>query len=189
MGECARALRNLIAREGSAARDALVLADNLPTEVRTAIRNGLSKYLHFVEVEEWPEMAEARAVWRQSPPGLPEAMTALITFAPHGSGQELVQRHAMTALEHVLEARRDRIVLSREVIAPIQWVIIGLLDALMLLTIGMVHLERPATVAINLFTFSTAIAACLVLLMVNDRPFSGGGITIDPGVLHEIRVE
>jgi hypothetical protein len=57
---------------------------------------------------------------------------------------------------------------------------------LILLTIAMVHVERPATVAVNLFILSTAVAACLVLLMVNDRPFGTGGITVQPEALREL---
>ena len=50
----------------------------------------------------------------------------------------------------------------------------------MLLTIAMVHIDRPATVAVNLLVLSTAVAACHVLLMVNDRPFAASGITVQP---------
>jgi hypothetical protein len=49
-----------------------------------------------------------------------------------------------------------------------------------------VHVDRLATAAVNLFVFSTAVAACLVLLMVNDRPFAAGGITVQPIALREI---
>jgi hypothetical protein len=56
----------------------------------------------------------------------------------------------------------------------------------MLLTIAMVHIDRPATVAVNLLVLSTAVAACLVLLMVDDRPFAAGGITVQPVARREL---
>ena len=34
--------------------------------------------------------------------------------------------------------------------------------------------------AVGLFTFSTAIAICLVLLMEYDRPFVPGGFVLSP---------
>ena len=40
----------------------------------------------------------------------------------------------------------------------------------------------------TLFALSTGIAACLALLMVNDRPFSAGGFTLEPAALREIAV-
>jgi hypothetical protein len=75
------------------------------------------------------------------------------------------------------------------VIAPIQWIVIFTLAALVLLTIAMVHIDRPVTIAVNLFIFSSAVAACLALLMVNDRPFAAGGNTVEPAVLREISPE
>jgi hypothetical protein len=61
-----------------------------------------------------------------------------------------------------------------------------LLDVLILLTIGMVHVDRPITSAVNLLIFSTAVAVCLVLLMVHDRPFATGGITPQPDTLRDV---
>jgi hypothetical protein len=40
--------------------------------------------------------------------------------------------------------------------------------------------------AVDGILLSTGIAGCLVLLMVNDRPFNAGGITIQPDVLREV---
>jgi hypothetical protein len=40
--------------------------------------------------------------------------------------------------------------------------------------------------AITMFIFSTAVAVCLVLLMVYDRPFGAGGFVIQPTVLRDI---
>jgi hypothetical protein len=37
-----------------------------------------------------------------------------------------------------------------------------------------------------LFLFSTAVAVCLILLMVNDRPFSHGGASFDLRVLQQV---
>jgi hypothetical protein len=34
--------------------------------------------------------------------------------------------------------------------------------------------------------FSTAVAGCMVLLLINDRPFTAGGITVQPTALHEV---
>jgi hypothetical protein len=40
--------------------------------------------------------------------------------------------------------------------------------------------------AISIFIFSTAIATCLVLLLVYDRPFGAGGFTVTPVVLRAV---
>jgi hypothetical protein len=177
-----------IAQEGSALRDVVMLADELPADVRNTMRSDVKKYLQFIETSDWPAMTEGRASWQQSPPGLAEAMMTLLAFAPRGPGEQVAQQGAAAAIERAIEARRGRIVLSRAVIAPIQWIVVAVLAALVLLTIAMVHIDRRATAAVNLGIFATAVAASLVLLMVNDRPFAAGGITLDPGVLREIVV-
>ena len=92
----------------------------------------------------------------------------------------------MVAIEHALDARRNRVRLSQAEIAPIQWVVIGVLAVLILITLAMVHIQNRVAMAITMFIFSTAIAVCVVLLMVYDRPFGTGGFVIHPTVLRDI---
>jgi hypothetical protein len=40
-----------------------------------------------------------------------------------------------------------------------------------------------------MFVFSTAVAACLVLLMINDRPFSPGGFVVQPASLRQVGLD
>jgi hypothetical protein len=134
-----------------------------------------------------PTMAAGHANLRHESPGLPDAMAALLSFKPAADGQTLAQQRAAAALEQAFAARRSRILLSEAAIAPIQWIGIVLLTLLILTTVAMVHVDRPITMFINLFTFATAAAVCVVLLMVNDRPFAAGGNTVQPGALLELR--
>lgn len=181
--------KSLVAREATAIREAVVLSDAFRADERTKMRNAIKKYLQFVETEDWPAMTHGHASLRQLPSGLTDAMTALLSFAPAEPGQRIAQQRAVVAIEQALQARRDRILLSETFIAPIQWLVILILDVLILLTIGMVHIDRRVAAAVNLFTFSTAVAVCLVLLMVSDRPFSSGGITAQPDALREIGLD
>jgi hypothetical protein len=178
-----------IAQEASAIRECLILADAFPDDMRTELGRSVKNYLHFVEVQDWPAMNESRASLRPLPSGLTDAVRTLLSFVPAQPGQQLAQQRALVALEQALEARRGRIMLSQTVIAPIQWIVIFTLAALVLPTIAMVHIDRPVTTAINLFIFSSAVAACLALLVVCDRPFAAGGNTVEPAALREISPE
>jgi hypothetical protein len=178
-----------VAQAASALRQSVLLAETLPPDVRTAVRAAIKKHLQFIEAKDWPDMADGRANLRQPPLGLTDAMAALLSFVPAQPGQLAVQQRAIVTLEQALDARRNRIVLSQAAIAPIQWLVIVLLDILILVTIAMVHIDRQVAAAANLFTFSTAVAACLVLLMVNDRPFASGGFTVQPAALREVALE
>lgn len=131
-------------------------------------------------------MLKGQSNIRRLPPGLPEALTALLSYDPQRAGQQTAQREIAVAIQRALQARRNRILLSEAAISPPQWIVILVLDALILLTIAMLHVGRHAATAINLFIFSTAIAACLVILMINDRPFNSGGVMIERTPLNEV---
>jgi Protein of unknown function (DUF4239) len=177
-----------VAQEASSVRESIVLADELPPDVRAALRQSIRLYLQFVESNDWPAMTAGRADLKQTPEGLAEAVHAALSFDPAGRSQRLAQQQMMNALARTLEARRYRILLSEASISPLQWVVIIILDILILVTIAMVHLERRRTAAINMLSFATGIAACLTLLMVHDRPFSAGGFTLEPAALRTIAV-
>ena len=162
-------------------REAVLLSESLPADLDAAIRNDIKEYLRFIDQDDWPAMLKGRASLEHPPPGLPGAITRLLSYEPQHAGQTVAQQDIAHAIEHALQARRIRILLSEAAISPPQWIAIILLDALILLTIAMLHVGRHATTAVNLFIFSTAVAACLVILMINDRPFASGGIVLQPG--------
>ena len=176
-----------LTQEANALRTVMLFSGNLPDTAQTAVRDAIGRYIRFVEAEDWPAMARGSANLRQVPPDLADAMTTLLSYVPATPGQQIAQQRAVIAMEEALQLRRDRILLSQAAIAPLQWYVIIVLFALILLTIAMVHVDRPATVAVNLLLYATAVAACLVLLMVNERPFATGGITLHPEALQAIR--
>jgi len=175
-----------VEQEASALRASILLSDSLPEGVSAAVHKSIKRYLEFIETTDWPDMAEGRANLRRVPPGLPDAMRTLLSFKPTDPGQTFAQQRAVVAIEQALGVRRSRILLSEAAIQPIQWIVIIALALLIQVTIAMVHIERPVTVAVNLFTFATALAACLTLLLVNDRPFGAGGNTVRPDVLQDV---
>ncbi len=178
--------RTDLAQEANALRTTMLFSGSLTGTTPTSVREAIGRYLHFVETEDWPAMARGDADLRHVPPDISDAMAALLSHMPSTPGHQIAQQRAVIAMEQALQLRRDRILLSKAAIAPLQWYVIIVLFALILLTIAMVHVDRPATVAINLFLYATAVAACLVLLMVNDRPFAAGGITLQPEALQAI---
>jgi hypothetical protein len=178
-----------IGQEASALRQAVLLADALPPDVRKNVRDSIKRHLHFIETVDWPTMGRFQATLQAIPPGLNDAMAAVLSFTPAQPTQQLAQERAVIAIEHAFEARRNRIRLSQRQIAPIQWAVIIVLAMLILVTIAMIHIDnRPATAA-TLFIFSTAVAVCLILLMAYDRPFAVGGVTLAPTSFREIAVD
>jgi hypothetical protein len=130
-----------MADEASSIREAVLLADLLPTDKRAVIRDGVETYLHFVDARDWPAMTSGTASLREVPPGLTDAMSAVLSFAPTTPGLDLAQQRAVIALEHALEARRQRILLSEAAIAPIQWLVCLTVQALILITVALAALR------------------------------------------------
>src|SRR5262249_50680988 len=136
------------AQEASAIQEAVLLSDVLPEESQAAVRPAIVRYVQFIDPDDLPAIAQADENLRIIPPGLSDAMTALLSIAPAGIGQQVAQQRAVIAVEQALEARRQRIVLSQTKIAPVQWVVVVLLTALLLMTIGIVHIDKPVTSAV-----------------------------------------
>jgi Protein of unknown function (DUF4239) len=175
-----------VGQEAGALRETILLTDALPPDVRTAVRKAVKKHLDFMESEEWPAMASGRATLQSIAVALAEAMTALLSFTPAQSNQQLAQQRALVAIEQALEARRNRVLLSQAEIAPIQWIAIIVIAVLILITLAMALIEQRLAMAITMFIYSTAIAICLVLLLVYDRPFGAGGFVVKPKVLQAV---
>jgi hypothetical protein len=175
-----------VRNEADALQATLLFADALPSNTRIEVRNALRNYIQFTRAEDWPAMMEGRANAHALPQGLSEAMMCVFSFVPTAAGEKVAQQQAVLAISRAMDARRSRITLSGASIMPMQWVVIVILTMLMFLTVAMVHLDRPLAMAVNLFSLSTAIAACFVLLLANDRPFSAGGNAVEPGALTHI---
>lgn len=179
----------LVRDEARNIQEVLTLAETLPPNIATEMRSAIGQYLQFANEQEWPAMLKGHAKMRTSVPGLSNAMSTIVSFIPDNAGQQIAQRRTLIAIEQALDARRHRILLSKAPIHPMQWIVMIVLAVLMLLTVAIVHIDRPLAMAVNLFSLSTALAVCLVLLLVNDRPFSAGGFKIQPHALGQIAID
>jgi hypothetical protein len=150
------------------------------------VRTALKEHIRFVTDDEWPAMGAGRANLRAIPSQLQAALTAILSFTAGQSNQQLAQTRAVIAIETALEARRHRLRISRNEIAPIQWAVIIVPATMILLTIAMAHMGKPLVMGVTMTLFASAIGICLMLLMVYDRPFNMGGYFLAPTVLLEV---
>lgn len=174
-----------VGREVSALREIIMLANSLPADIRGQVREAVGKHVDAIVSEEWPAMGEDRVSLGPFPQHLEEAMTAILSFAPVGANQQLIQNRALIAIEDAIEMRRNRVGLSRAGIAPVQWTVIVVLAGLVLVSIAAMHITTRLAMGIAMFVFSTAVAVCVFLLMVYDRPFGLGGFTLPPTAYRE----
>src|SRR5262249_33087253 len=100
-------------REASALRAGVVLAGTFPGDPGTRLRGLLGDYITETATQEWPMMAQNTATLRMTPRPLAEALHTALALSPSNPGQQIAQREIATALEGALDARRQRIIISR----------------------------------------------------------------------------
>jgi Protein of unknown function (DUF4239) len=165
-----------LSQEAGALREAVLFARVLPEDARTGVTD--------VVGEEWPAMRAGQASITSLPgTTLLGAMTMLLSRDFVSPGQQLAREEVIDALQAALAARRQRILLSQTTTNPIQWLVVVAIDALVLTTIAMVHIDNRRTQLAGMLIWSSAVAACFVAVMVFDQPYGGGGVSLSPKAL------
>ena len=167
-------------QEAGAVQELRRVADELPPAVGVPIRDGVGTYLKWVQQDDWPSMMSGNGSVGVRLPGIAGAMKALAEYNATISGQLNVQEAALAAIGKLRDARHARILQSRSFIGVGQWLVVLVLYFHMLLLISTVHIKRRVPMAVGLWMFSSAFAICFVLLLMYDRPFRSGGLTVGP---------
>ena len=181
--------RSALGMEAARLHEAMVIADTLPEGVRSTLRRRVQQHIDSIVAREWPAMVSRTQSLKDAPSALHAALAELLAINLSDDGQRLARARAVAAIEDALDARRQRILLSQDTLGGIKAFVLFLLTGLVMVAIAIVHIERERrglrilTVAI----FATAAAACMLSILVYDRPFGGGGISLSPERLIEVR--
>jgi hypothetical protein len=173
-------------REASALRLVVLLASTFPGEPEAQIRNLVRRHIDEAVLVEWPTMGKRSASLKVASHALDEALQLALSLAPNSAGQIAAQREMVTALENALDARRQRIILSRSTVNWVKWTCLFAQGACTLILIAIVHSDNRAAAAIAMWIFATGLAVSVLLISSHDRPFSGE-ISVKPDVLLQVR--
>jgi hypothetical protein len=175
-------------REASALRAVILLAAEFPGEPEANLHKLIRDYIQDAVTREWPAMARQDATLAIAPTGLADALRLTLSLTPQKEGQAAAQREMVASLQGALDARRQRIILSRSSINWVKWTVLLAQAALNLLTIAMVHSDNRTANRIILTIFATGVGAATILLASHSRPFAGE-ISVRPTVLLQIMPE
>ena len=89
----------LVRDEARAIQATLSLGEKLPPKISTDLCSAIQHYLQFATDEDWPAMLQGRAKMQATVPGLTDAISAILSFAPTDASQQLTQRRTLIALE------------------------------------------------------------------------------------------
>jgi uncharacterized membrane protein YagU involved in acid resistance len=160
-------------REASALRAAVILARTFPGAPENRTNADIRAYIRNAVDEEWPAMAHGRESLTVIPAPLADALRVAIRLTPRGDGEKAAQQQMITSLQSALDARRQRIILSESSLNWVKWVGVILVAVLTLIAIAFVHCENRLAAGLALGLFTAAAAGSLILLAVQQRPFSG----------------
>jgi hypothetical protein len=107
---------------------------------------------------------------------------------PSGQSQQVAQREIVSGLKDALDARRERIVISRSEVSWIKWVVLYLQAACVLIVIALVQSDNRLASAIAMGVFATGLAASALLILSYERPFAGQ-FSIRPDPLLDVAPE
>ena len=133
-------------------------------------------------------MARGNVTLSLVPAGLVDALRLALTLDPRNPGQADAQRELVASLQVALDARRQRIILSRSSINWVKWTVLLAQAAFTLVAIGMVHSDNRLANRITLGLFAGSVAIAVVLIASHSRPFTGT-ISVRPAVLLQVMPE
>src|SRR5579862_1688959 len=119
-GEIDRA-NTAVNAEASALSRVVFLAKSFPGEPETRLRGLVRRHIDNVVTVEWRMLARGKATLKITPHELGEALQLVLAQTPQNAGQTTAQREIVTALQQALDARRQRIVVSRSLVNPVKW--------------------------------------------------------------------
>ena len=160
-------------REASSLRTVVLLASSFSGEPKSHLRALIRNYIQDTTTREWPMMADQNAALGFTPSQLAEVMQLTLDLVPSTDGQRTAQREITTQLDNALDARRQRVIISRSQVNLVKWLCILLQAICALIAIAMVHSENRLTSAMSMAIFATGVATSLLLIASHDRPFAG----------------
>ena len=130
-------------------------------------------------------MAKQKATLTVVPVALAHALQSALELKARGAGQVTAQRELVMQLESALDARRQRIIVSRSTVNWVKWMAVIALAVLTLLAIAFVHSDNRLTASLAMGVFAAAVAVTLILIASQARPFSGQ-FGVGPDVLLQV---
>jgi len=175
-------------REASALRSVVILAAAFPGDPQTRLYALVRRHIEEVATREWPMMAHETASLSIIPPHLVEALQLTLALTPGNAGQQTAQREMVIQLESALDARRQRILISRTHVRLVKWACLLVQAICALFAIALVHSDNRLAAFIMVGVFATGVASCVLLIAAYDRPFLGQ-LAINPDPLLQVMPE
>lgn len=130
-------------------------------------------------------MAHRTAPLNMTPRPLQEALQFTLALPATSPGQQAAQREIISALEAALDARRQRIIVSRAEVNAVKWSCLYLQAICALLAIAFVHCDDRLASLLAMGLFASGVSASVLLIASHDQSFVGQ-VAVTPKPLLQI---
>ena len=159
---------NAVFREADALRSLITLSDTLPEPLRAQIRAAMHDYAQ-ASAAEWPMLAR-----RESSAQVPVQADRLLKLMASQALAQTATTNVQSLMLGVSEirAQRDlRIGLSQTHVNPLKWLGMAFLGSVTLLSLAVVHIDRPRAALVAMLLFALAAAPTAAIVLVQGNPF------------------
>lgn len=159
-------------KEASAVADIYHLSYGLPARDADTLRHQLARYINDMIDKEWPAMQEGTVSLSTERDGH-AILRTIMTFKPSGSAQDQIRSQAITEVQTLFDARRERRSENETSLPRILWFTL-VLGAVV--TIGFTYFfgMESARFQITMTAGLTLVVAMMFVLIVElDFPFRG----------------
>lgn len=171
-------------REASSLRGVVLLSKGFPRQ-ETQMRALIRRQIEVAVRSEWPKMAQRNATLSLVPGPAAAALKLALRLPARTPGEIAAQREILSSLDSALDARRQRIIVSESSVNWAKWTAVVALGVLTLFAVAFVHSANRRTAAIAMALFACAIAVSVLIIGIQDRPFSGP-FRVKPTVLVQV---
>ena len=174
-----------VSEEASSLRAVVLLSSEFPGEPEARMRSLVSRHVEDAVRKEWPQMAERGATLSAVPQPLADLQALALGLRPDSPGQTFAQQEIVRSVEHALDARRQRIMVSQSSVNGAKWGGVVSLAILTLFAIAFVHSGNRRGAAIAMALFASAASAVMVMIAAQEHPFAGR-FAVSPTPLEQV---
>lgn len=160
---------NAVFKEADSLRSIAVLSEQLGQPLADELRTTLAAYGR-ASAGEWPRLAA-----RQASPEVARLADALLTLLASrplaAAAGENVQALMLRKAVEIRDERDLRIGLSQTHVNPLKWLGMAFLGFLTLLSVAVVHVDRPRAALLAVLLFALAAAPTAAIVLVQGNPF------------------
>ena len=160
---------NAVFKEADSLRSIRVLSEQLAEPLRSEVRQAVTRYGQ-ASAAEWPMLAA-----RQSSVEVTSLADALLTLLASqkvaaGAGENVQALMLRKAVE-IRDERDLRIGLSQTHVNPLKWLGMAFLGFLTLLSVSVVHVDKPRAAMVAVILFALAAAPTAAIVLIQGNPF------------------